>query len=64
MKIRLENFFCSQNWLRLVKFITKYGVISAMECASANKKREKFSRSQENGVRKMNFFVKMLLFIQ
>ncbi len=36
-----EIFFCFKNWLCLVKFITKYRVVSAMESQHANKKREK-----------------------
>jgi hypothetical protein len=37
----------------LVIFITKYGVISAKESANTNLKKEKFSGSQENKVRRV-----------
>jgi hypothetical protein len=36
----------------LVILITKYGVISAKESVHTNKKEKKFSRSQENEVRR------------
>jgi hypothetical protein len=43
----------------------KYGVISAKKSATTNRKKQKFSRSQENEVRRVIFlFMKMLLFIQ
>jgi hypothetical protein len=37
----LELFFCFKNWLCLVIFITKFGVILANESANLNEKREK-----------------------
>ncbi len=41
-KKKLNINFCSfQNWLSLVIFITKYGVISAKESVHTNEKREK-----------------------
>jgi hypothetical protein len=61
-KKMLEVFFSLKNWLGFVRFITKYGVISPKESEQTNKKKkEKFSRSQENEVRRMIFVVKMLL---
>jgi hypothetical protein len=45
----MEIFFCFQNGLSLVIFTTKYGVISAQ------RKKKKFSRSQENEVIRVIF---------
>jgi hypothetical protein len=59
-----ESFFWFKNGLCLVMFITKYGVISAIKSAHTNKKEKKFSRSQENEVRRMILLVKRFLFIQ
>jgi hypothetical protein len=60
----MEIFFCFQNWLSLVIFITKYGVISAKERAHTNKEKRISSLEATKMKLEGSFFVKILLFIK